>query len=100
MALRSLHLSVPHDLLHGYIATKRHKISKTFVSLVPFLWLLLVRCGVAACCPTGLQIVPVHPRNYLEFDFLGAHRFAFANVGAASEELVFDLRRHIQYPPV
>src|SRR5215813_10405637 len=48
-----------------------------------------------ACSPIGEQEIPIHSGNHFETDFLRAHGFAFANIGAAPEHLLFDLRHHI-----
>src|SRR4051812_16223467 len=44
--------------------------------------------------PGGLEEVAIHERDDLEANLLGAHGFAFADVGAASEQVVVGLRNH------
>lgn len=47
-----------------------------------------------AAGPFGAEKIPVHPGNDVDLDPLGADRFAFAHVGAASEQLGIGLRHH------
>src|SRR5262245_44268212 len=48
-----------------------------------------------ACSPIGKQEIAIHSGNHFQTDFLRANGFAFANIGAAPEHLLFDLRHHI-----
>src|SRR5262249_29979198 len=41
-------------------------------------------------------IVSIHSCNHLKLDFLWTYSFTFADIGAASEKLFFDLRHHLQ----
>src|SRR5262245_10742262 len=51
---------------------------------------------VTSLSPTRLQIVTIHARYDFKLDFLWTDGFAFADVRAAAEQLLFDLRHHVQ----
>src|SRR5206468_12532470 len=71
------------------IKVSRHPSSARRRMLLPF------RRGVTTYSPACSQIIAVHTCNHLELDGLWAHRFALADIGAASEEFLFDLRHHV-----
>src|ERR1019366_7636086 len=48
----------------------------------------------SAARPLGQQEIAVHAGDDFQLDFLGAHGFAFADVGAASEAIAGGLRYH------
>src|SRR5262245_1414540 len=50
---------------------------------------------ISALAPARPQIIPIHPCDDFEFDFLRTDCFALANVGAAAEELLFKLCHHV-----
>ena len=53
----------------------------------------------AAPQQTRPQEIAVHQRDDFQLDILRAHRFAFADVGAASEQLAIGLSLHRDNPP-
>src|SRR4030095_9078635 len=68
----------------------------TNLSCLLLLPLSFVKPGrFSACSPIGKQEIEIHSGNHFEPDFLRANGFAFANIGAAPEHLLFDLRHHI-----
>src|SRR5215475_1003771 len=58
------------------------------------LWLIFCPRHLPTLSPTRFQKITIHPSNHYEPDFLRADGFTFANVGAAPEQFLFDLRHH------